>query len=183
MKTLGLVFLTFTIGMPIAFPAFAQFRDPIGPYATPEAEQGSTNSRGVDPDEVQSRGLSDKFKGKDFKQLQPATPPPARLCRTETIQMTQCKCFNQTECQALTALFPNSCPPGSSHCEFMPMAHGSMPPLPQNLCHYEVPVTVTECSCKNAAGCQLLSPFCPTACPAGSTSCTCRPLKAGDNAP
>ena len=32
----------------------------------------------------------------------PASPPP-QLCHTETHMMTQCKCFNQADCQSLTS--------------------------------------------------------------------------------
>lgn len=179
MKTLNFVFLTFVMAVASLSAPPAQSRDALGFYETTEMEQGSTDAQGTDSDDIRSRGLSERFKGKIFQQLQPISAPPARLCHTETVQMTQCKCFTQSECQALTALFPNSCPAGSSHCEFVPMSRGPMPPLPQNLCHYQMPLTVTECSCNNAADCQLLSPFCPGACPAGSTNCTCRPLKRG----
>ena len=41
----------------------------------------------------------------------------------------------------------------------------------------KVPLTLTECSCHNVAECQLLSPFCPSSCPAASQSCTCWPLQ------
>ncbi|MGZ8422376.1 MAG: hypothetical protein ACXWV7_05515 [Nitrospira sp.] len=133
-----------------------------------------------DAGSVQERGITDKLKGRTFEhkfQPQPGGTPPPQLCHTETIMMTQCKCFNQTECQPLTALFPGSCPAGSQHCEFVPMSRGAMPPLPPNLCGYQVPLTLTECSCHNVAECQLLSPFCPSACPVGSQTCTCRPLQ------
>jgi hypothetical protein len=210
MKTLGLVLFILAVSTHMVPPAFAQLRDPIGPYAAPEGEQGSTSSRGADPGEVQSRGglrdpigpyaapegeeqqpsseevqgrgLTDKLKGKalDLKrQPQPGGAPPAHLCRTETKMLSQCKCFTATECQPLTTLFPNSCPAGSQHCEFVPMSQGAMPPLPPNLCGYQVPLSVTECSCSNAADCRLLSPFCPGACPTGSQSCTCRPMRRG----
>lgn len=151
-----------------------QENQPQPPKASPYGPADGVEERGVLRGNVGN--LSDRL---SQQRHQPGTSPPARLCHTETIPMTQCKCFNQAECQALTALFPNSCPAGSSHCEFIPMARGTMPPLPQNLCHYQVPMSVTECSCNNAADCQLLSPFCPGSCPAGSTNCTCRPLKRG----
>lgn len=110
---------------------------------------------------------------------QPGGAPPAALCHTEIKMLTQCKCFNQAECQALAALFPNSCPAGSTHCEFVPRSRGAMPPLPPNLCGYQVPMTVTECTCHTATECQQLTPFCPGSCPAGSQSCTCRPMRRG----
>jgi hypothetical protein len=133
-----------------------------------------------DEGSVQERGITDKLQGRTFDhrlQPQPGGMPPPQLCHTETIMMTQCKCFSQAECQPLTALFPGSCPAGSQHCEFVPMSRGGMPPLPPNLCGYQVPFTLTECSCHNVAECQLLAPFCPGSCPAGSQSCTCRPMQ------
>lgn len=111
------------------------------------------------------------------RQPQPSESPPAHLCTTETRMLTQCKCFNPVECQALTAVFPNSCPAGSQHCEFVPMSRGAMPPLPPNLCGYQIPWTMMKCSCSNQADCQLLSPFCPSSCPMGSLSCQCTPLQ------
>lgn len=102
---------------------------------------------------------------------------PPSLCHPITLMMTQCKCFNQTECQPLTTLFPNSCPAGSQHCEFVPMSRGPMPPLPPDLCGYQVPLSVTECSCHNATECQQLTAICSGSCPAGSQSCTCRPMQ------
>jgi len=186
MKTLGLVFLTFTIGMPIAFPAFAQFRDPIGPYQAPDQDPSGVQERSV-PDnsppasesgEIQERGLKDKFKGQEFKrQPQLGGTPPAHLCHTETLMMTQCKCFNQKQCKQLTELFPNSCAAGSTQCEFVPMRRGPLPPLPPNLCGYQTPLTFTKCSCGNATECKQLTPFCPNSCPAGSQSCTCGPMQ------
>lgn len=135
-------------------------------------------------DDVQERGVTKVplFKNPTDRKvlphpLAPGGSPPAQLCHTETIMMTQCKCFNQTDCQALTALFPGSCPAGSQHCEFVPMSRGTMPPLPPNLCGYQLPLSVTECSCHNTTECQLLSPWCPGSCPAGSQSCTCRPMQ------
>ncbi|MDF0644455.1 MAG: hypothetical protein P0111_10515 [Nitrospira sp.] len=57
MKTLRLV-LALALGwLLFAIPTFAQFRDPIGPYAAPQAEPGSTDAPGADPSEVQSRGM------------------------------------------------------------------------------------------------------------------------------
>lgn len=156
-------------------PAQQQAESPMD--ATSDSHPASPSDAG----EVQERGLTDKLKGRDFKhELKPLTEPPARLCVTETRMTTQCKCFNQAECQALTTLFPGSCPAGSQHCEFVPMSRGPMPSLPPNLCGYQVPFSWTECSCRNVADCQLLSPFCPGSCPAGSQSCTCRPMRRGN---
>lgn len=105
-----------------------QENQPQPPKASPYGPADGVQERGVLRGNLSDRLLQQRH--------QPGTSPPARLCHTETIPTTQCKCFNQAECQALTALFPNSCPAGSSHCEFIPMARGTMPPLPQNLCHY-----------------------------------------------
>lgn len=180
MKMLNRMLLTILMAVASATVTSAQSRDTLGWYAAAETEAGSTGAQGVDSGDTRSRGLGDRFKSQPFKQLQPISGPPARLCHAETVQMTQCKCFTQTECQALTALFPNACPSGSTQCEFLPMSRGPMPSLPQNLCHYQVPMSITECSCNNAVDCQLLAPFCPGACPVGSTSCTCRPMRRGN---
>lgn len=108
---------------------------------------------------------------------QPGGSPPSNLCHEKTKMLTQCKCFNQAECQALTTICPGSCPVGSQSCQCVPLFRGTPPPLPPNLCGYQVPLVITECSCHNVAECQLLSPFCPGSCPAGSQSCTCTPLQ------
>lgn len=148
------------------------------------AEQGEAPaSNQPSGEEIQERGVAPGLLGEMKKDLQrrplapgPAGPPP-QLCHTETHMMTQCKCFNQADCQSLTVLFPNSCPSGSTHCEFIPMSRGPMPALPPNLCSYQVPFPVTRCACHTQAECQLLSPFCPAACPAGSQSCECTPFQ------
>lgn len=136
--------------------------------------------------EVQERGITkDAIRKLPEKTLEQSSPPqaggdpPAHLCHTETRMMTQCKCFNQTDCQSLTAICAGSCPSGSSSCQCVPLFRGTPPPLPQPLCGYQVPLSVTQCSCQNAAECQLLSPYCPGSCPAGSQSCTCTPLRRG----
>lgn len=134
------------------------------------------------PDEIQERGVGKGGFGdikRKYPKTQPLPPsePPAQLCHQETWMLTQCKCFSQTECQALAALFPNSCPPASSHCEFTPMSRGAMPPPPPNLCGYQVPLTLTKCECHNQEECQLLSPFCQGSCPPGSQSCECTPMQ------
>ncbi len=143
------------------------------PAAPPASSDESVQERGV------TKGAVGQF-NRDLERKRPPLPqegPPPQLCHADTHMMSQCKCFNQTDCQALTALFPAPCPAGSQHCEFVPMSRGTMPPLPPNLCGYQVPWTVTECSCHNQAECQLLSPYCPGSCPVGSQSCTCRPLQ------
>jgi len=152
-------------------------------YAATDQPSEATISSQSSGEDVHERGVTPGLFGNMKNDLQrkplapiPAGPPP-QLCHTETHMMTQCKCFNQVECQSLAALFPNSCPVGSSHCEFIPMSRGPMPALPPNLCGYQVPVPVTRCSCHTQAECQLLSPFCPGACPAGSQSCECTPMQ------
>ncbi len=166
----GWVMLTFvlTTGAPV-FAGADQAEAPVSTQSPSE--------------EIQERGGTPGLFGDVRKDLHrkplapgPASPPP-QLCHTETHMMTQCKCFNQPDCQSLTALFPNSCPAGSSHCEFIPMSRGPMPALPPNLCSYQVPFPVTRCACHTQAECQLLSPFCPAACPAGSQSCECTPMQ------
>ncbi len=168
----GAAILALTLAMPPVLPAAEEASGVSSPSG--EVPQGEVQERGVTT-LPPIKGLADQKVAP--KRGQPGGSPPAHLCHTETIMLTQCKCFNQAECQALTALFPNACPAGSAHCEFTPIARGQMPPLPPNLCGYQVPFPVTECSCHTAAECQQLSPFCPGSCPAGSTSCTCRPIQ------
>jgi hypothetical protein len=102
---------------------------------------------------------------------------PPNLCHQVTHMLTQCKCFNQTDCQTLTPLCPGSCPSGSQSCQCTPMFRGTPPPLPPNLCGYHIPVVITQCSCSNDADCQVLSGICPGSCPVGSQSCQCTPLQ------
>ena len=152
----------------------------VGTMGSATADE-SPSAESTEP--IQERGVTPGAFGelnKQYQRKQPLPPqagPPAHLCHTQQLMMTQCKCFNQAECQQLTALFPNSCPAGSTHCEFTPMSRGPMPALPPTLCGYQTPLTITECTCSNASECQQLSPFCPGSCPPGSQSCTCRPLR------
>lgn len=174
-----------SVGLCMAGADLLSAEEPASQPSVQESQpQRPTGSSSGAADGVQERGVLRGNVGKLSDTLlqqrhQPGTSPPARLCHTEQVMMTQCKCFNQVECQPLTVLFPNSCPVGSNHCEFIPRARGAMPPLPPNICGYQVSFPVTKCSCNNAADCQLLSPFCSGACPAGSTSCTCRPMRRG----
>jgi len=108
---------------------------------------------------------------------QPQTGLPAHLCQQVTHMVPQCRCSNPTDCQMLTGLCPGACPGGSQSCQCMPMFRGTPPPLPPSLCGYQVPIVMTQCSCSNAADCQMLSPFCPGACPVGSLNCQCNPLQ------
>ena len=151
------------------------------PVAASDVVQAPPSPKPDAAGEIQQRGLSpllrEKTPGERKVLPVPAGGPPAQLCRRETLMMTQCKCFNLSDCQSLTALFPNSCPAGSFHCEFVPMSRGPMPTLPPNLCNYQVPFPITRCSCHTQAECQLLSPFCPDSCPPGSQNCECTPLQ------
>lgn len=145
---------------------------PVQSHSTTEG--GTIQERGVTKDALGA------LPGKLLERRHPSQPsdnPPPQLCREVTIMLTQCKCFNQAECQALTAILPTYCPAGSQHCEFVPLTRGTPPPLPPNLCGYQVPLRKLECACHNQAECQLLSPYCPGACPAGSQSCACTPLR------
>jgi hypothetical protein len=153
---------------------------PVTPEQTSQSHRPlqASDEYPVAPGGIEGRGIQRGPTGK--KVIPPSNPsPPPNLCHEVTQMLTQCKCFNHADCQPLTALFPNSCPAGSQHCEFVPLSRGPMPPLPPNLCGYQVPLTLTECACRNAAECQLLSPFCSSTCPSGSQSCTCRPLRRG----
>jgi hypothetical protein len=172
---LSLIIVTLLCGVPIGFAAES---------AAPSSSQPEPSSQPTEAGDIQERGLRNARPGPApgaAKTLPPPSQPggdlPPSLCHPMTRMLTQCKCFNQTDCQTLSALFPGPCPVGSQHCEFVPMSRGTMPPLPPNLCGYQVPFTVTECSCHNQAECQLLSPFCPGSCPVGSQSCECTPLQ------
>jgi hypothetical protein len=140
------------------------------------AEGDAVQERGV------TKGAIGTLPGKILEGTQPPQPggsPPLQLCHEVTHMMTQCKCFNPVECQRLTAICPGACPAGSQTCQCVPMFRGTPPPLPHHLCRYQAPLTTTECSCHNQTECQLLSPYCPGSCPAGSQSCTCTPLRRG----
>ncbi len=138
----------------------------------------------ADVGEVQERGLPKVAPGKvpgRTKVLPPLTPSgggvPPNLCHQETHMMTQCRCFNDADCQVLSTLCPGSCPAGSHTCQCTPMFRGTPPPLPPNLCGYQIPAVITQCSCSNDADCQVLSGICPGSCPVGSHSCQCSPLQ------
>lgn len=51
-------FFTLLLGSFVSTPAFAQFRDPIGPYSETQADSGSPETPGDDPSGIQSRGVS-----------------------------------------------------------------------------------------------------------------------------
>lgn len=154
---------------------------PPAPSPTVQEEPSSPPEAG----DIQERGVTPKiapFKApRDSKVLPPSKQPggglPANLCHSETHMMTQCKCFNQADCQVLTGLCPGSCPAGSQTCQCTPMFRGTPPPLPPDLCGYQIPLVITKCSCSNDADCQILSTICPGACPVGSHSCQCSPLQ------
>jgi hypothetical protein len=145
-------------------------------YDKPATASGGVQERGV------TKGALETLPGTLLEGTHPPQPggsPPPQLCHEVTHMMTQCKCFNRAECQKLTAICPSACPAGSQSCQCVPMFRGTPPPLPHHLCRYQVPLTTTECSCHNQTECQLLSPYCPGSCPAGSQSCTCTPLRRG----
>lgn len=174
--TFSLFIAMLLCGLPIGFAAESPGPPSGQEQKSQPAEAGDIQERGV------TKGAVGTLPGKVLERPRPPQPggsPPPQLCHEITHMMTQCKCFNQTDCQALTAICPGSCPAGSQSCQCVPMFRGTPPPLPENLCGYQVPLTLTECSCHNQAECQLLSPFCPSACPAGSQNCTCRPLRRG----
>lgn len=134
--------------------------------------------------EIQERGLTKGNLKKIPRGTKVKPPPnlpggnlPANLCHQETHMMTQCQCSNSADCQVLSNLCPGSCPIGSQTCQCTPLFRGTPPPLPQNLCGYQVPFTITKCSCSNDADCQVLSSICPGSCPVGSQSCQCTPLQ------
>lgn len=134
--------------------------------------------------EIQERGLTKGPLQKMPRGTKVKPPPnqqgenlPANLCHPETHMMTQCRCSNDTDCQVLSTLCPGSCPTGSQSCQCTPMFRGTPPPLPPNLCGYQVPLLITKCSCSNTTDCQVLAEFCPGSCPVGSQSCQCTPLQ------
>lgn len=171
--------------------AFSQTSEGNTPGPPPTVQEEPIASG--DQDEVIERGI----RGHDHRKLpkvtpgkvprgvlerprQPAQPQgglPPNLCQQVTHMVPQCRCSNPTDCQVLTGLCPGSCPAGSQTCQCSPMFRGTPPPLPPSLCGYQVPIVMTQCSCSNAADCQVLSPFCPGACPVGSLSCQCNPLQ------
>jgi hypothetical protein len=156
------------------------------------ADPGASSSAPVEPssqpaeaEDIQTRGLNprpEKVPGGAKilpAPMQPGGGLPQHLCHQVTHMLTQCKCFNPAACQGLIGICPGACPAGSQSCECIPMSRGASPPLPPNLCGYQVPLTVTQCSCHNEADCQLLATVCPGSCPAGSHSCQCTPLQRG----
>lgn len=147
-----------------------------GPSAQEPEEQpeGEIQERGLTKGTFQKMPRGTKVKPPPN---QPGENLPANLCHQETHMMTQCRCSNDTDCQVVSTLCPGSCPPGSQTCQCTPMFRGTPPPLPQDLCGYQVPLTMTKCSCNNDADCQVLSSICPGSCPVGSQSCQCSPLQ------
>lgn len=134
--------------------------------------------------DIKGRGLHKVPRGKNPREIfaprQPQQPEgglPPHLCQQITHMLTQCRCANTADCQVLTGLCPGACPAGSQNCQCTPLFRGTPPTLPPNLCGVQVPTVVTQCTCTNQAECQLLSPFCPGSCPAGSQSCECTPLQ------
>jgi hypothetical protein len=162
-------------GLPIGFAADSE---------APSSSPPEPSSQPTEAGDIQERGLTNPRPGTSLggaKTLPPPTQPggglPPNLCHQVTQMLTKCKCFNQRECQKLTTICPAACPTGSQSCECIPTFRGTPPALPQNLCRYQVPLTVTQCSCSNDADCQVLTTVCPGACPVGSHSCQCTPMQ------
>lgn len=159
----------------------------LGFSAEPETSSASSQGQHNQPaegGEIQERGLPNPRQGPSLGRAQMSVPspppgggPPPNLCHPVTQMLTQCKCFNQTDCQSLTAICPVACPAGSQSCQCTPTFRGKAPALSPNLCGYQVPFTVTQCSCNNDAECQALATICPSACPVGSHSCQCTPMQ------
>jgi hypothetical protein len=174
--TLSLLIALIVCGEPIGFAA-----DPEAPSSSPPVPSSQPTEAGGD---IQERGLTNARPGPSLggekilpPPTQPGGGPPPNLCHQVTQMLTQCKCFNQVDCQSLTTICPVACPTGSQSCQCIPTFRGTPPALPPNLCGYQVPLTLTQCSCSNDADCQVLATICPGACPVGSHSCQCTPLQ------
>ena len=144
--------------------------------ATAEKEQapsGDVQERGVPKEGLRGPGLQRKVLPPP--PAQPGGFPPPNLCHQVTYMLTQCRCSNDADCHVLSTICPGACPLGSHTCECIPQFRGTAPALPPDLCGFQVPQVVTQCSCSNDADCQILSPFCPGACPLGSHTCQCTP--------
>ena len=165
--------------MPLCALSIGFAADPAPSPSSPLESSGQPPEGG----DIRERGLRNSGQGPapGEAKIPPAPMPPGglppNLCHEVTQVHRQCKCFNQVECQALTGICQGACPAGSQRCECTPTFRGTSPPLPPNLCGYQSPFTITQCSCHNAADCQLLATVCPGSCPAGSHSCQCAPLQ------
>jgi hypothetical protein len=173
--TVSLFVVTLLCGVPIGFAADS---------AAPSSSAQEQKNQPAEPGDIQERGLTKDAPGKvqgDTKvKPKPAKPGgglPAKLCHEVTHMRTECRCANSTDCQVLSTLCPGSCPAGSQSCQCTPLFRGTPPPLPQNLCGFQVPWTTIQCSCDNQADCQVLSTVCPGLCPPGNQSCQCTPLQ------
>ena len=173
--TVSLFIVTLLWGVSIGFAAES---------AAPSSSAQEQKNQPAEAGDIQERGLTNPRPGPSLggaKMLPPPSQPggslPPNLCQQVTRELTQCKCFNQSDCQSLTAICQAACPAGSQTCECVPMFRGTPPPLPRKLCHYQVPITITQCSCHNDADCQVLANICPASCPVGSHSCECTPLQ------
>ena len=162
----SLFIVTLVCSVPIGFAAES---------AAPSASVQEEKTQPAETGEIQERGLKKDAPGQVKKAPnQPEGGLPANLCHQ--VMTTECRCFNSTDCQVLSALFPAACPVGSQSCQFIPMFRKTPLPLPPNLCGYQVP-GLTQCSCSNVADCQVLSTLCPGSCPVGSQSCQCTPMQ------
>jgi hypothetical protein len=155
--------------------------------AAAEMKQVPAEKEEAPSEDVQERGVPKINEGlrvpgptRKVLPLPPAQPgggPPPNLCHQVTIMRTQCRCSNDADCQVLSPFCPGTCPAGSHSCQCIPMFRGTAPQLPPDLCGFQVPEVFMQCSCSNDADCQVLSPFCPGACPPGSHTCQCTPLR------
>jgi len=162
-------------GVPVGFAT-----EPAPPSSSSQLQPGQP----TEAQDVQGRGFTIPRQGPALGEAtimpaptQPGGALPPDLCQPVTHDVTQCKCFNQADCQTLTALCPGSCPAGSQSCQCVPLFRGTPPPLPRKLCHYQIQQTFMQCTCQNEADCQRLATICPGSCPVGSQSCECVPLQ------
>ena len=189
--TMKTVFTVLIIGLLVVFGGrHVSTAEEGAPSEQPDVSSPKENGPSAqEPDEqpegkIHERGLKKGTLRKMPRGTQVKPPPnqpgqnlPTNLCHQETHMMTQCQCSNNADCQVLSNLCPGSCPSGSQTCQCTPLFRGTPPPLPQNLCGYQVPFTITKCSCSNDLDCQVLSSICPGSCPIGSQSCQCTPLQ------
>ena len=118
------------------------YSDQLGFSAEPETPSSPSQSQLNQPSdagEIQERGLPNLRQGPSLGKAQmgvPSPPPggglPPNSRRPVTQMLTQCKCFNQTDCQSLTTICPIACPAGGQRCQCIPTFRGTAPALPQN---------------------------------------------------
>ena len=147
------------------------------PAEKEQAPSGDVEERGVPKTGEGLRVPGPQRKVLPPPPAQPGGVLPPALCHQVTTMLTQCRCSNDADCQVLSTICPGACPPGSHTCQCTPLFRGTAPPLPPDLCGFQVPQVFMQCTCSNDADCQILSPFCPGSCPAGSHTCQCTPLQ------